>query len=436
MSSHRIINALHRYTKLIDTLKELDPKAYYAAYDAAKQTHLESLLAKINFGALASVASKARNGISCRIPALVHGLKQAALSQLGGQNCHLDVEFDDGVTWIVGLRLCDPLLPPQPVQDYIFLSEVATLEFLEGTTVPSPRVYLYQPASCQNPVGSSFVLMEKMPGTALQWNKANSEQRTKVMQQLVDIFLELEKYPLKQTGSLVPSDVRDKVGGFAQPPLFETPEKTVGPFTNLKTAYEAMITAQMNAIGNKEVTSLPIDNYLAFRWRLSALSSLASSETNEGPFYLKHYDDKGDHILVDKDFNITGIIDWEFASAEAKDLAFSSPCMMWPVSDYYDGSNDLSADEIEFERLFEIRGRKDISKIVLNGRRWQRFLFFLGGGVEKDASTFESLFQGLRKSFAIDGEQNVSSYEYWRMEAINQYSREDPILQRLLQEEI
>lgn len=393
------------------------------------------MLAKINFDALTDVASKARDGILCRIPALDHGLKQAVSTQMGGQNCHLDLEFDDGVTWIVRLRLCDPLLPPQPVQDHIFLSEVATLEFLTETAVPSPKVYLYQLESPENLVGSSFVLMEKIPGAALQWNDASSEQRTKVMQQLVDIFLELEKHPLKQTGSLIPADVRDKVGGFAQAPLFETPEKTLGPFTKLETAYKAMITGQMNAISNKEITSLPVDNYLAFCWRLSALSLLTSSEANEGPFYLKHYDDKGDHILVDDDYNITGIIDWEFASAEAKDLAFSSPCMMWPVGDYYDGLNNLSEEETEFAHMFEIRGRKDISEIILNGRRWQRFLFFLGGGVEEDESTFESLFQGLRKSFAVDGEQSVSSYEDWKVEAINQYSKEDHVLQRLLREE-
>ncbi|KAJ5804846.1 hypothetical protein N7474_010733 [Penicillium riverlandense] len=364
---------------------ETEPKAYYAAYDAAKKTHLDSLLAKINFDALT-------------------------------------------------LRLCDPLLPPQPVQDYVFLSEVATLEFLAETAVPSPKVNIYQLESPENPVGSSFVLMEKMPGTALQWNDASSDQRTKVMQQLLDIFLELEKHPLQQTGSLVPADVRDKIGGFAQAPLFETPGKTLGPFTKLESAYKAMISLQMSAIGNREITSLPVDNYLAFHWRLSALSSLTSSVANDGPFYLKHYDDKGDHILVDDDYKITGIIDWESASAEAKHLAFSSPCMMWPVGDYYDGLNNLSEDETEFARMFEIRGRQDISKIVLNGRRWQRFLFFLGGGVENDEPTFESLFQGLRMSFAIDGEESVSSYKDWKVEAINQYSKEDPILQRLLRE--
>lgn len=392
-------------------------------------------MAKINFDALKAIASKTRGGIHCRIPALDLDLKQAVMSQIGGQNCHLDLKFDDGITWIVRLRLCDPWLPPQPVQDYVFLSEVATLEFLTETAVPSPKVYFYQLESPENPVGSSFILMEKMPGTALEWNDATSTQRTKVMQQLVDIFLELEKYPLKQTGSLVPANVRDKVGGFAQPPLFETPGKTLGPFSKLETAYTAMIKAQINAISNREISSLPVDNYLAFCWRLSALPALISSETNEGPFYLKHYNDKGDHILVDDDYNITGMIDWEFASAEAKDLAFSSPCMMWPVLDYYDGLNNLSQDETEFAQIFEFRGRKDISDIVLNGRRWQRFLFFVGGGVEEDQSTFESLFQGLRKSFAVDGEQKVSPYMDWKVEAINQYSKEHPVPQLLLTED-
>lgn len=64
---------------------------------------------------------------------------------------------------------------------------------------------------------------------------------TKAMQLLMDILLELEKYPLKLTGSLVPADVRDKVGGFAQAPLFETPGKSLGPFSKLESAYKAMI---------------------------------------------------------------------------------------------------------------------------------------------------------------------------------------------------
>ena len=62
------------------------------------------------------------------------------------------------------------------------------------------------------------------------------------MEQLVDIFLELEKHPLEKIGSTVPADVRDRVGGFAQAHYLKHQEKTLGPFSKPETAYRAMIT--------------------------------------------------------------------------------------------------------------------------------------------------------------------------------------------------
>lgn len=38
-------------------------------------------------------------------------------------------------------------------------------------------------------------------------------------------------------------------------------------------------------------------------------------DLNSGPFFLAHTGDKGDHILVDDDFRITGISDWTFVRA-------------------------------------------------------------------------------------------------------------------------
>jgi hypothetical protein len=73
--------------------------------------------------------------------------------------------------------------------------------------------------------------------------------------------------------------------------------------------------------------------------------------------------------------------------------------------------------------------------MVLNGRRWQRFLFFLGGGVARDEAEFESLFHGLRKAFANDG-QSISPYKDWKADAICRYSKGDATLQRLPAEEL
>lgn len=393
--------------------------------------------------ALRSAATSARGGnIGCQIPTFDTDFDDPAdritliASQCGGQNCHLDINFNDGVTWIARIRLNDPMLPPPSIQARIFESEIATLEFLAGTKVPAPQVYAHALESTENLVGTSYVLMEKMAGEPLDWNDASPEQRKKVMEQLADVYLELEAHPFQLSGSLsskVPgstagtSVIQIEVGSFAQVQCFETPERGLGPFKTLETAYTAIIRQQMQTLATHEVSSLPLDNYLTFLWRLKVLPDLiANSASREGPFY------KDDHILVDEDYNITAIIDWEFASTESKELAFSSPCMMWPVGEFYDGDNDLAEAELQFAAIFDVRGREDIGDLVRQGRRWQRFLFFLGGGIPGDMSELEALFQGLRKSCAR-GNDSISSYSEWKASFLRDSAMGDAQVQALMQ---
>lgn len=324
------------------------------------------------------------------------------------------------------------------------MSEIATLQFLAETKVPVPRVYAYELSSPDNAVGVSYILMEKLPGKPLDWDDATEQQRTRVMEQLADLYLELEKHPIPLTGSLVPSSNPSmtnrgsiQVGPFAQAPCFVTPDRALGPFNTLAETYTALVQQQQDMLANREVGSLAVDSHLAFLWRLEALPELVAESTSRtGPFYLKHYDDKGDHILVDDEYNITGVIDWEFASVEAKELAFSSPCMMWPVGEFYDGSKVLSDEETKFAAIFEWRGRADIAALIRGGRKWQRYLFFMGGGIPHDMAEFVPLFQGLRKSsLGKDEEANISSYSEWKESTLAGFAKGDNLLQDLMRAE-
>lgn len=251
------------------------------------------------------------------------------------------------------------------------------------------------------------------------------------MGQLVDFFLELEKRPFPMSVSLCLSHDMPKISGFAQPALFSSPEQTPGPFESLDSSLRANISRQQDQIVNGELSSLAVDNYLSYCWRHDMMTHVTTHGHERGPgFFLKHFDDKGDYILVDADFNITGIIDWEFASAEPKALALSTPCMLWPVEDFYEGKNELSAEEIEFAEIFEARGREDMGKIVRESRKMQRFTFFNGGGVSRDQEEFQSLFTGLRTAWAGEDEQ-LSSYEEWKGEAKERH-KGDESLQSLL----
>ena len=133
-------------------------------------------------------------------------------------------------------------------------------------------------------------------------------EKTKVLKQLTDIFLALEKHPFPSTGSLYPSYGSSKVCGFAQPQLFGDPNTPLGPPETLESSLSAILVHQKGLITKGELSSLPVDNHLSFRWREDKIAEVLSVN-NEADFFLKHNDDKCDHIVVDEEFTMTGIID-------------------------------------------------------------------------------------------------------------------------------
>ncbi|MCJ1251236.1 hypothetical protein MMC30_008467 [Trapelia coarctata] len=425
--------------------EETDHEAYWTAYNSARSRYLTELLEKVNADELMAVARKVRfekenHGeaaeISCTVPALVRDaagrLDLARLrSKMGGMNIHLEIKFADGVVWLARIRQEDPTSAPRPIPLYNQQSEVATLCFLEKIEkVPTPCVFHHAFDPERNKVGVPFMLMEKLPGRALNWAETSEEQKTKVMEQLADIFLELEKHPFELSGSIYPADGTDGVAAFAQVHWFTLPYEPMRPFSSLKRSLGAMIKQQMELVTTGEVCALAVDNYLTLRWQYDAIPRMLQSAPSNGPFFLKHSDDKGDHILVDDEYNITGIIDWESASTECKAYAFSSPGMMWPMAACIEGYNELLPEELQFADIFKARGREDMAEIVLNGRKSQRFLFNTEGAANSKEE-FVALFRGLREAL---GDELDEFYEEWKQKVILEYGENDPELQRLLRE--
>ncbi|XWX00306.1 hypothetical protein V2A60_008326 [Cordyceps javanica] len=388
---------------------------------------------------------------------------------MGGQNCHAEVIFEDGVVWLARFRLSSPISPPREVRDYVLQSEAATMEFLEcHTRVPSPRIFDW---ACEsdpaNTIGIGYILMEKLHGNPLDWQAASTTQREKVVQQLADIMLELEKHPFDQLGSLittagpmggeamlgpaVKSPIR--VHGLAQHSTFRygVDKMPPGPFRSSRVALGTLIEIFLKMIADGEIGTVEnaTDVFLAHRFRLDVLdrvweqfANLGKTLDNSGreKFFLKHADDKGDHILVNDKFEIIGIIDWEWCSTASKEVAFSSPCMMWPVAAFYDGSNELAKEELFLANAFRERGRDDLARCVLNGRKVQRLLFALGpGGVsQENKKTFACLFMGLKRALTcshdISQEKQGSEeeeWENWKANALEMWKNDD-LLQTVL----
>ncbi|KAJ5184629.1 Aminoglycoside phosphotransferase [Penicillium cf. griseofulvum] len=300
-------------------------------------------------------------------------------------------------------------------------SEVATLKFLSNTTVPAPKVFDFN-LDETNPIGVGYILMEKMPGKSLNWSLTTEKQRRKVIDQLANIYIELQAHSFDTMGSLVMDEFGSQhVGPFASESTSDYTHslKALGPFSSLEQYYRAHIELILDLIIRQELyASRPVDAFLIHLYLLENLSTILNNDL-DGKFYLKHADEKGDHILVDDQFHITGIVDWEWAHTGPKSVAFNSPIALLPVALFYDGDNRLGEDEMVFAQLLEEKGHPDLGDIVRKGRFLHRLQFCCGYN-SRDWDGYVGIFLGLVRALRIH--DSHLNWETWKVEAMERFS--------------
>ncbi|KAK4199166.1 hypothetical protein QBC40DRAFT_228337 [Triangularia verruculosa] len=368
---------------------------------------------RLNTAALVKRASKIRNGTPCRVRQEQYRDNEAS-SMMGTRHFHLDLEFEDGVTWIARIR--QPSSTPPSVRNYMIKSEAATLGFLEHTKVPAPILFDYGLESPENPVGIGYILMEKLPGAPLCWHSATREQRRKVLNQLADIYIDLSRRPFHGLGSLdIPGS--SHIGAFAKELTVDLP-----PCQSWSEHCTRYILRILEMIEQKEIyTRRSVDALLIHRFLLDLIPKIEDLTGGQGarfPYYLKHADEKMDHILIDEDYNITGVIDWESAYTAPACVAFNSPMGILPVKSFYDGIEIPDEDEETFGRILDSKGRQNFGDAIRHGRLLHRFLFCIKFDIEKYWDDFKALFRGLRDGVGVD--QGLEWSE-WRTVALQRY---------------
>jgi hypothetical protein len=410
-----------------------DEKSYDPAANRAEQEEINKLLAKINITALTDRASYLRKGVSCSISQNLQYDVSTRNSVMGGMNYHIEISFEDGVCWLARVRRFNVTSPPLELQNHIMRSEVATLEFLGETKIPAPKVFDFSLDEA-NPVGVRYILMEKLPGRSLSWSDATREQRLKVIDQLADIYIELHAHPFPMMGSLDKIDSKLFIGPFARETLADFGEsglKMLGPFSSSEQYYNAHLDLILDLIMRQEAyANRPIDAFLIHRYLQENIPIiLPHASLDDASFYLKHADEKGDQILVDDQFRITGIIDWEWAHTGPKFSVFNSPIVLLPLAEFYSGNNCLGDEEMTFSHLLEEKGHPDLGDIVRKGRLLHRLQFCCGYDLP-DWDGYKDIFMGLVRALHKDGNSNNLDYETWKADAIQRYSA-DPRLEKL-----
>jgi hypothetical protein len=389
------------------------------------------LLHQIDLEQLGLRASSLRDNISCRVEMPQIG-KGTMCSMMGGMNLHIRIVFEDEICWLARIRRSNATSPPPELRDRILGIEIQTLLFLEKTSIPTPKVWGYALEGQGNPVRVGYILMDCMPGKVLDWPSTSEERRRKIITQLADVYMQLHRFPFDQIGSIEQADEK-RVGPLARECLTDFTNsgmRPLGPFPDLQIYYRASIQLLLDLIHRGEIyADRPVDAYLLYRYLYEIVPEVypdvaeACMET-----YLKHADDKGSHILVDEEANITGIIDWEWAFTTTERLAFNSPMLLLPVSDFFEGHDQIGEEEELFAKCLEDRGGWNLASHVRSGRQHHQFAFLCTFDLGLSFQDLQGLFGGFRNSIT---ENHRQSWDEWKQESLERFHQDSRLTEIL-----
>lgn len=315
---------------------------------------IDQILKTANFVHICSLASQARQSNDKSsvqsFPCSIDPSKFAA----GHHNVVFEIAFSDSLQWIARVRLPEI---DEGETDHIetsMLSEIATSRLIASkTTVPVPKIYHFD-VDPSNDFGFRFVLMQALPGRHLESGLARSvpkEHFNKLTGQLADCYDQLSHLRFSRIGHLWCGRTAED-----QPSIIPIPN-VGGPFSSsleyfyaLRKFHNRMIQAEHS--GDKE--------WMTSAWILEqALPSMIIEDFIHGPFPLCHVDLHYENILIDDDFNITGIIDWSHSQTVPLERFLISPEFVTFPGLSVEQNAPIVAFRVAFAAALRERGRGD-----------------------------------------------------------------------------
>ncbi|KAF4974261.1 hypothetical protein FZEAL_8810 [Fusarium zealandicum] len=311
---------------------------------------------------------------------------------------HIPIRFQDGVRWIARIYRLNVCSPPKPIRQHYMRSESATLVFLEETSLPTPKVH-YWTTETNSPFGVGLILVDDMPGKPIEWRAATEDQKLYVMDQLADIFIELAGYPCNCIGAFYDPGT-SLINQCADPLVIDVSEEVIGvygPFYSARAYHTTALQLILDGIDYGEMYETRAEQAYLITLFLQDLAHyhMPFSRHDDEEFFIQFPYSRAEHILVDDNFKITGIVNWDMVQAVAPGSAFRAPQIMLDFQDLFRGDGEPSDAEEAFAHRLELKLRPDIAYHVRRGR----LLYQLDVCIHllpHDPVLFDLVFQGLR----------------------------------------
>ncbi|KAI9801198.1 MAG: hypothetical protein M1825_003472 [Sarcosagium campestre] len=302
---------------------------------------------------------------------------------MGCANYHAWLIFDNGDRWLVRIPRSPFSDIPASLVEYLVASEYATLKFLEGTKVPAPRAFGYGLESQDvNDVGVNFILLEALPGRPFEAYDASSEHKDRVFDAVADVLIELSKHPFPKAGSLsIGSDGNLAIGPVASNRFVKLDR--YGPFESTKEYFHDITEQYLDLIADGQVyPEYPVESFLIYTILQEQVQHLESGVLEE-QFFIKHVDDKGDHLLVDEQGNLTGIIDWQFTRSAPALEAFGPSLFTADLDALYAGHSCITQDDRKLAACLRDKGATALANLMEAKEMTRRFHFGLASHMSR-----------------------------------------------------
>ncbi|RMZ68811.1 phosphotransferase enzyme family [Pyrenophora seminiperda CCB06] len=239
-------------------------------------------------------------------------------------------------------------------------SEVATMDFVRAHGVPTPRILGY--AIGENPVGSEYILMEKLPGRTIgdAWFDLSEQQRLQILHDIVKLESKLFSIQLPASGSiyyardLEPDTPRVEISGtdgqFCVGPYAELGwwygkreklEIDRGPHVDTLRALRAPAEKELTWIREHGKPRYPCRRQYREAFNYMKQDPIVHAESLQRYLHvaphliptspelnfpvLRHPDMQPNNIFISENYRVTSLIDWQHATALPTFLAAGIP---------------------------------------------------------------------------------------------------------------
>ncbi|KAK1966174.1 hypothetical protein LY78DRAFT_703131 [Colletotrichum sublineola] len=323
---------------------------YDSLQEGPIRSRAELFLTSVDWTSLLMYAARRRNASSCQL-----------LCDIGLGYNHMIriIRFDDGVQWVARLRMppigtSDAFENSGETADEVENCEYSTISLVrQKTNIPIPEVHAIEARrDCE--VKAPFMLMDCLPGNVgmdLGMTIPRPYKQT-FLRRLAQIHVQLATVQLPMIGTIVS---RNEDGTYRQGPI----RGLGGPFNTATEFFEAWAAKTTFGMTEEELQTTSgqyadeiIPSVSSFPRSISNLASRLSAR-DHGPFPLCHGDFGHNNIVVDDEYHVLGLIDWEASFAGPWEMVGDFPLtlsMVPPAMDApwnYNKQGDPNTEELK-----------------------------------------------------------------------------------------